>query len=395
MNCTVATSILPDLDAALDQVLPRIHGSLGGLRPHLAVVFFTDHHTARVARLHQRLCDELDPSHLLGCPATGVIGENVELEGQPGLSIWAAHWPGVELLPFSVRPVDGQEEPTLTGWPAPRDAPDGAAFLVLADPYTSPPEVLLRDFDRTFPNSILVGGVASASAGAGKGLLLTRDGISPEGVVGLAIGGSIQVDTVVSQGCRPIGKHFVITRAKRNYIHALSGKPALTQLRQLFSDVSETDRQLMQHALHVGRVVDERKSNFGNGDLLVRNVIGFRPEEESIAISDFVRAGQTIQFMVRDAQAASSDLAAMLEPHKARKARKAPLGALLFSCNGRGQSFFGTPNHDIDHLHGVLGDVPTAGFFAAGEIGPVGGRPFLHGLTASIALFREADAPGS
>lgn len=386
VKCAVAASVLPDLDEALAEVLPRIDETLHGERPHLLLAFFSDHHGSKAARLHRRLMDAMDPRVLLGCPGAGVIGESQELEGQPGLVLWAAHWPGSELLPFNVHPVDGEDEPTLEGWPKRDAVPAGAAFLVLADPFTSPPEVLLRDFDTLFPGQILVGGVASPGAGAGQAVLLTRDGVVSEGVVGVAIGGAVSVEAVVSQGCRPIGKHFVITRADRNYIHALGGKPALSQLRQVFSDVSEGDRKLMQSALHVGRVVDERKSTFCSTDLLVRNVIGFRPDEQSIAISDYVRAGQTVQFMVRDAQAASADLTASLEP---QKARPAPVGALLFSCNGRGQRFFGAPHHDINGLRAQLGNVPAAGFFAAGEIGQVGGRSFLHGLTASIALFRR------
>ncbi|RKY17212.1 MAG: hypothetical protein DRQ55_16335 [Planctomycetota bacterium] len=388
MNCVSASSTLLDLDQALDAVLAQVGEGLGGGRPHLVLVFFTEHHGPRLERLHRRLMDALDPRVLLGCPGSGVIGHEHEIEGKPGLCLWAAHWPGSELHPFTVTPVDGQTEPTLSAWPEPGEVPDEAAFLVLADPFTSPPEVLLRDFGESFPGHMLVGGVASSSPGPGEGLLLTRDGIVREGLVGVALGGSVQLDSVVSQGCRPVGKHFVITSAQRNYIHALGGKSALSQLRQLFSEVSDADRELMQTALHVGQVVDERKSHFETRDLLVRNVIGFRPDDESIAISDFVRPGQTIQFMVRDAEAAHADLSAMLRPERERPA---PLGALLFSCNGRGEAFFGESDHDLGELHQQLGEVATAGFFAAGELGPVGGRPFLHGLTASIALFRARE----
>jgi small ligand-binding sensory domain FIST len=155
------------------------------------------------------------------------------------------------------------------------------------------------------------------------------------------------------------------------------------------AEADERAQKLMERgALHVGRVVDERKSSFAPGDLLVRNLLGFDPTTQSIAISDHVHPGQTIQFMVRDPAAAHADLETLLEP---ARDDPTPLGALLFSCNGRGSGFFGHPNHDVDTLHAAVGVVPTAGFFAAGEFGPVGGQPFLHGLTASIALFRERD----
>jgi small ligand-binding sensory domain FIST len=178
----------------------------------------------------------------------------------------------------------------------------------------------------------------------------------------------------------------VITKAQQNVILSLGGKPALGQLRTVFNAVDPSDRTLMQNALHIGRVVDERKSSFERGDLLVRNLLGIDPRNEALAINDFVRPGQSIQFMVRDSAAASEDLALLL----AAESRRGPvLGAMLFSCSGRGKRFFGSANHDIAGLHREIGDVPTAGFFANGEIGPVGGQPFLHGYTASIALFRE------
>ena len=33
--------------------------------------------------------------------------------------------------------------------------------------------------------------------------------------------------------------------------------------------------------------------------------------------------------------------------------------------------------------------VPLAGFFANGEIGPIGDEGFVHGQTACLALFRD------
>jgi small ligand-binding sensory domain FIST len=326
----------------------------------------------------------LAPRVLLGCPGDGVIGSHEEVEGRSGLTLWGAAWPGAELTPFRLEVDEEDGEPALTGWPDP--VTDDAGFLVLADPFTTPGDTLLAGFSERYPHAPVVGGMASGTQGPGQALFLTNDGVHEEGAIGVAIGGSVRMDPVVSQGCRPVGHHFVITKAQQNVILGLGGKPALGQLRSVFNSVEPSDRTLMQTALHIGRVVDEHKSSFERGDLLVRNLLGIDPRNEALAINDFVRPGQSIQFMVRDSTAASEDLSLLLSS----ESRRGPvLGATLFSCNGRGKRFFGSANHDIASLHREMGDVPTAGFFANGEIGPVGGEAFLHGYTASIALFRQ------
>jgi small ligand-binding sensory domain FIST len=376
-----------ELGPALEEAVGQLAKTLGGKRPHLLMVFFTGDHSHHADGLRAGLVERLQPDVLMGCAASGVIAGRNESQHQPGLVIWGAHWPGVELTPFALRPVHGQSTPALEGWPDPVDVGRDAGFLVLADPYSAHSEVLLPEFARRFPQQVLVGGLASSTTSTHEGRLLTTESVVPEGLVGVAVGGSVQVETVVSQGCRPVGHHFVITDSNQHMIHRLGGKPALEQLQATLGEADEKAQQLMaQGALHIGRVVDERKSSFGPGDFLVRNLLGVDSAARSIAISDHVRPGQTIQFMVRDPAAAHADLETLLEP---QRNRPTPLGALMFTCNGRGSRFFGRPNHDVDSLHTAVGPVPTAGFFAAGEIGPVGGQPFLHGLTASIALFRE------
>ncbi len=393
MKCATVITTTPDIIPALDGLCDRLSADLDGARPSLLVAYYTPHHRGEVGAIRDKLLERLDPEHLLGCPAIGIIGEDVEVEGQAGLTLWAGHFPGVEIEPFRLETItdesageDGDTQATqLTGWP--ERVPEDPGFLLLVDPYTTPADDLLAILDERHPGAPVLGGMASGATGPGDALLMTTEGLHDSGSIGIAVGGSVRLAPVVSQGCRPIGHHFVITAADRNVIKTLGGKPALSQLRSLVDQVTQEDRELMQRALHVGRVVDERKSTYEQGDFLVRNVLGINPDNESIAISDFVRAGQTIQFMVRDAEAASAEFEELLQ----READTPALGALLFSCNGRGQRFFGVAHHDVRRVHNAVGEVPTSGFFAAGEIGPVGGKPFLHGFTASVALFKRRD----
>jgi small ligand-binding sensory domain FIST len=201
----------------------------------------------------------------------------------------------------------------------------------------------------------------------------------------VSLSGPIEIETVVSQGCRPIGHTLVITKARENVIEHLGGKPSLAVIKEIIDTLKPEDKELLRHGLLMGRVMSEYKDSFGRGDFLVRNVMGVDQETGAIAITDLVRAGQTVQFHVRDQATASEDLNHMLDP---QRTRPPAAGGLLFSCNGRGTQMFAHPCHDISAARSAMPQTPVAGFFAAGEIGPVGGKNFIHGHTASFALFR-------
>jgi small ligand-binding sensory domain FIST len=231
----------------------------------------------------------------------------------------------------------------------------------------------------------IVGGMASGASEPGGNGLLTADQVYHEGAVAVRIHGPVAIRSVVSQGCRPIGKHYVITKARQNIIQELGGKPAMTQLQELFAELTAEEQQLMQNGVHVGRVINEYQDQFERGDFLVRNVIGADPNSGAIAIGEYVRPGQTVQFHVRDASSADEELRELLATSRTKAGPAA--GGLLFTCNGRGTRLFETPNHDAGVVTATLGSIPLAGFFAQGEIGPIGGRNFLHGFTASVVLF--------
>ena len=202
--------------------------------------------------------------------------------------------------------------------------------------------------------------------------------------------GSFTVTTVVSQGCRPIGKPFVITRGERNVVLELGGRPTLQQLQDILVGLSEQDEQLARQSLFLGRVIDEYKGHFDRGDFLIQNILGADRSNGAIAIAGHARVGATVQFHVRDAESADLDLRRLLAPH----ADGSIEGAVLFGCNGRGTNMWPQPGHDVGVLRQLLGNVPVAGFFCGGEFGPIGGKNFIHGLTASVALFSEANDGG-
>ena len=376
-------------DAAVDELIAAARAA--GTQPDVLFVFFTGHHAPESERMIERLWLELDPQVAVGCSAEGVIGAEQEIERAPGTSILIGTLPpGVRIHPFHIATDEWRQMLS-----APEDllerighGSEPRAILAFGDPFTTPLNQLMPLLDEHAHGVPLVGGMASAARQPGQNILIRNDQIFSEGMVGLTLSGAISVETIVSQGCRPIGSTFVITKAHDNVIEQLGGRPALGVLRDLITGLGEEDQALLQKGLLVGRAISEYRERFGRGDFLVRNLMGADQATGSIAVADYVRVGQTIQFHVRDAQTADEDLNQMLESQQ--QAKVPPAAALLFSCNGRGSHLFDQPCHDVGAARRAMPATPVAGFFAAGELGPVGNQNFIHGHTASFALLRPA-----
>jgi len=361
----------------------------------LVVVFASYHHRAALPEAMETIRQTLTPRHSMAVTTEGVLGVDEELEGKAGMSAVAMRLPGVRLWPWLTTP---QDPIPLSRAEQVADrislGTDFRATIMLADPFTTPITKLLPALTgcggMKRPVAV-VGGMASGASQPGHNLLVLDDRVVPAGAIGMSISGAVEVEFVVSQGCRPIGKPLVVTKVKENIILELGGNPAVEVLHGLAGSLDEHERELLQRGLLIGNVIDEKKRHFGRGDFLVRNVLGIDQEQKGIAVGDLPRLGQTIQFHARDAVTASEDLQLLLD---AQVMSERPFAGMLFTCNGRGQRLFGEPNHDIGIITERLGEVPIAGFFAAGEIGPIGGRSFLHGHTAALALFRGRASGG-
>jgi small ligand-binding sensory domain FIST len=280
--------------------------------------------------------------------------------------------------------VEGADGWSFTGL-HPSVASQARTLVLLADPTTFPVDVFLAEVAGRYPALQVIGGVASAGFGPGANRLVLDDHLRQSGAVGVLLSEDQAVTTVVSQGCRPIGDPFTVTNAERNVIYEIGGRPALDRLQELLGGLDEHELAMAREGLHLGRVIDEHKPEFGRGDFLIRNVLGGDREVGAIAVGDEVSIGDTVQFQVRDADSADEDLRLLLDGHAAG-------GALVFTCNGRGMRLFGHPDHDAEVVVQSIESPSVAGMFCAGEIGPVGSRSFLHGFTASIALFaRQSD----
>jgi small ligand-binding sensory domain FIST len=357
----------------------------------LAFVFASGNHLGMAKWLLSEVHERLEPNAVLGCGAGGTVAGGHELEDTPGVVVWAASLPGAELETMHLiaeRDADGFRllgvpESLATAAEDPSAAPD-ESVIALCDPFSFPPEELLSTFERSRPHVPVLGGLASA-AFAGGAVLLQDGDVHSEGAVAVRIRG-LQVLPCVSQGAGPVGPEMTITSAEANVIGELAGKPAMERLGEVIAALPEDERELAASGVLIGLVIDENRPEYDRGDFLVRPIIGADRESGAIAIGEPVRVGQTVRLQVRDAASADEDLRAALRAQVQALGSGGAAGALLFTCNGRGSHMFDVPDHDAAAIEDSLG-APIAGFFCAGEIGPVGGRNFLHGFTATMAVF--------
>ena len=321
---------------------------------------------------------------VLGCTCETVVGGAFELEQVSAVTVWAAKLPEATMVPMHLEYSRLTGESAITGWPNECDGewPEDSILILLAEPFAFPMDVLLERFNEDRPGVRIVGGMTSGAHAPGEARLLLGEDSYSEGVVAVRISG-VPVRTIVSQGCRPIGKPMVITKSERNIIETIGGKRAFTVLQELFETLPTKEKSMVQNGLQLGRVINEYQESFEYGDFLIRNVIGIDSDNDSIAVGDYMRVGQTVQFHIRDADSASYELQQMLTKTVDHELFG---GALLFTCNGRGLNLFPDPNHDASTIQ-AKSPCALAGFFAAGEVGPVGNRNFLHGFTASVVLF--------
>jgi small ligand-binding sensory domain FIST len=376
----------------------RLGQGLMGAKPDLALAFISGHLNQAPA-VADALCASLNARICVGCTAESVIGRNEEIEREDAVSVVAASLPGAEMVGFAVAADDW---PEVLSDPALLRARLGAGFepklfILFADPFTSPMDDVLELFNAAYPGVPIVGGMASAAnavnAQGGESnftdvLFLNQGNFvrAQGGAVGVALAGEIEIDVVVSQGCRPIGRPLVVTQAEKNILISLEDQAPMSQLQELFDQLSEEDRDLLRNGVYLGRAINSGQEELGRGDFLIRGLMGADPEHGYLAVGDFIQPGERVQFHLHDAQTATEDLEMLLLP---QTLQDAPAGAFVFSCNGRGTRLYDHPNGDVETIQQFLNDVPIGGFFCAGELGPVGGRNFLHSQTVSMVIFRS------
>lgn len=386
MRIASGLSIAAQPQAGAVEAAAKVAADLAGARVDLAVVFASGAHLtepeATLAGVHEALA----PDVLIGCGAGGVVGDGREIEGGTAVTVWAAAFENGFVSTFHAEVSEVEDGVAVAGVP---DLQGAGGAILLPDPYSFPTDAVLAEMAARAPGVPVLGGLSSARTLRGQAALFLGEEVVRAGAIGVRFDG-VELLPCVSQGATPVGPELEITAGEGRLIKELGGRPALAALRAVLDDLGESERAMLAQGMLLGIVVESGLGDGGehrHGDFLVRSVLGGDPDTGTIAVGATIEEGQVVRIHARDAASADRDLTEALELRRRALGDDAPAGALMFTCNGRGRGMFGLPDHDAAAVAGTLGDIPTAGFFAAGEIGPVGGENFLHGFTATVAVF--------
>ena len=379
MRIGVGLSTAPGPRTAAAEATLLARDPLNGATPNLAVLVTSPHHAFHARAVLDIVHKFAQPTALVGCVAEAVVAGRREIEGEPAVVVWLAVLP----QPAETFHVEFLRTPSGGLFGGYRFDHSRDLYLLLPDPQTFPTHLLFSHLNTRDPGTSIIGGLAGGAAEPGRATLFYDDKVLASGAVGARLLG-LRARSVVSQGCRPIGEPYTVTAAEGPIITALAGRPPLRRLEEIVTGLSAPEQVLVSRGLHIGLAIDEYKTELARGDFLIRAVTGADQATGAIRVGDLVDIGTTVQFQVRDATTADQDLRESLLH---ARAEGMPVGALLFTCNGRGTRMFDAPDHDATMISDLLGDIPLAGFFAAGELGSVGSKNFLHGFTASMALF--------
>ena len=379
-----------NIKACIDESVKAIRHQLDGNPVHLTIIFVSPQFKNNYEEIPKLIREQIEPGYLLGCSGGGIVGGGKEAEQKPAFSITCANLPGVEIKGIHTDTMKLPDQDTAPGiwreWLG-VDVEKQPNFIFLADPFSFRGEEFLAGVDFAYPNSSKIGGLASGAQMQGENALYLDDKIFRNGLIGIALSGNIGMDTIVAQGCRPIGKPVKISKCEGTLLKEIDETPPLELLQKIYDGLDENDKSLVQTSLFLGIEMDPLKDNPQQGDFLIRNIMGVDREIGGIQVGALLREGQLVQFHLRDKVMSAEDLELMLNRYKIKENSKNAAGALLFSCLGRGQYLYGKPNHDSDMFRAQLGDIPLGGFFCNGEIGPVGKTTFLHGYTSSFGIF--------
>lgn len=384
-----ALSTDEDIVSATRSVVDTVHAGMGPQEPNLVLLFVSDGHAEHYGEVAALVGGEFPAALIIGCTARGVIGGGREVESSGALSLTAASLPGVTLNPFHLDAEELPEAERASAFWSQRFGGlvgEDPCFLLLADPFSMDVEAMVRGLGAAFPGAPAIGGLASGGRAPGENALYIGSDVHRSGAVGIALSGNILLETVVAQGCRPVGLPMFVTQARENILFELDGRPALQVANEVIESLCESGEMAANQTLLIGLGMGDGQGPFGQGDFLVRNLVGKDEPSGSLLVGAMLGEKQVVQFQLRDATAAREELQASLAHIGGGFA-----GAVLLSCLGRGEGLYGCPNYDSDQVRARCGEIPVVGFFAEGEVGPVGGETFVHGYTSVIGLFRSRD----
>jgi len=376
-------------EAGLQKWAEDLRRQLTAARVSLGLVFMAPRFFPRAKSVLEILRVHAQIPLLAGCSSQGLIVGEKEVEKNAGLTLGLYTLPDADLRAFHFTQEQVEEANGPGYWPLETDIEPGQTngWLAFIDPFHLDSESWLKSWNEAYAPLPVLGGLASGDFTDQLTQIYLNGEVFDEGGVAISVGGGIRLAAVTAQGCTPIGDTWTLTKVEQNIIQEIGNRPAYEVLAETFNKLPPEEQKKARGNLFIGLVTNEYLDEFHRGDFLIRNLLGADARSGSIAVGALPRLGQTIQFQKRSAAAATEDMNELLTRTRTQLAGMTIYGGCLCCCNGRGQNLFGRPNHDAQMVQQRLGPIGLAGFFCNGEIGPVGERNFLHGYTASLALF--------
>ena len=376
-------------EAALRTWAGALRAKLAGQEVNLGLLFMSPKFFENAKEILEILQIETRAKMFVGCSGASLIAGASEIEEQPGLALGLYHLPGASLQAFHLTQEQVEESTGPGYWHMETGVGPEATngWLAFGDPFSFQIDQWLNTWNEAYPALPTLGGMASGDYSAQRTQLYMNGQVFEDGCIAVSVGGDVALASVISQGCTPIGETWTITKAERNLIYEIGNRSAYEVLTETLNKLPLEEKQKLRGNLFIGLVINEYLEDFHRGDFLIRNLIGVDPNSGVLAVGAFPRVGQTIQFQRRDAAAGTEDMEQLLRATGSKIADRSVYGACLCSCNGRGRGMFGQGDHDARHVQQAFGPIGVAGFFCNGELGPVGAKNFVHGYTASLALF--------
>ncbi len=366
--------------------LREMRGKLSAA-PTLGLIFIAPSLFPNAKEILELVQIEAQVPTLIGCSGASLIANDKEIEAQAGMALGLYSLPGAKLDVLHITQEQVEESTGPGYWHMETGIEQTNGWLAFVDPFTFNCDAWLNMWNEAYAGRPTMGGLASGEFTDQCTQLYWNNQVIEGGAIAMSVRGGVELAGVISQGCTPIGDTWTITRAEGHYIHEIGNRPAYDVLMETLNAMPQVDKQSLRGNLFIGLVVNEYLDEFHRGDFLVRNLIGVDPSTGTLAVGATPRVGQTMQFQRRDAKAGTEDIEALLQRATKNLGSRSVYGACLCSCNGRGQRMFGKPDHDASHVRRAFGPLGIAGFFCNGELGPVGEKNFVHGYTASVALF--------
>lgn len=331
-------------------------------RANLGFVYFSHHFIGEAEQILASLRERTGIAEWVGSSGVGICSDGAASQEKRGIAVLAGHFAPGSFTVFSGRK------------PLPHGADKAHFAVVHADPNTPDMADLVSDMAGKVASGFITGGISSGQGGA----VHIADDVLRGGMSGVAFSSSVAIATRLTQGCAPIARQHLITRAERNLVGYIDGRRALDVFKEAAGAKLAEDLPRAAQTILVGLPIPGREGD----DYVVRSVVGIDPQTGLIALNEYVETGRQLWFVRRDAASARQDLERVLNDLRTNLP-SAPKGGLYFSCVGRGRNLFSDDAEEPQMIRRFLGDIPLAGFFCNGEIS----HDQLYSYTGVLTLF--------